>query len=173
MGYLGRDPSFFEYVNDSVSSFLLSSTDHALTELDPASNPYLSWILTGNYGRVLPFYLLPENFEKIKNRIDCLEPRLQSLEEFLDTATPGTVDAFNLSDVFEYMSQENYEKLLGKIIQVGSNRSRLVYWNMMVPRTRPASLSTNLIELSDLAQDLYRKNKTFFYRRLVVEEVQT
>ncbi len=171
MGRLGRDPHFFDYVEESTSSFLLGSTEYALTELDPAENPYLHWILTGCYGKVLPLYLKPQYFQTIKQNAERIELRHQSLEDCLDSLPANSVNAFNLSDVFEYMSSTHYQKFLAKIIQVGTSDAHLVYWNMMTPRTRPAKFATNLLEMSELSQELYRKNKAFFYRRLVIEKI--
>ena len=49
MGRLGRDPSFFRYVEGSVADRILARTRHALTALNPADYPYLQWILTGHH----------------------------------------------------------------------------------------------------------------------------
>lgn len=171
MGRLGRDPHFFDYVKESTSTFLLGSTEYALTELDPAENSYLHWILTGCYGKVLPLYLKPEYFQTIKQNAERIELRHQSLEECFDSLPSNSVDAFNLSDIFEYMSYENYQKLLAKTIQVGTNNAHLVYWNMMTPRSRPAKFEADLLEMTELSQQLYKQNKAFFYRRLVIEKI--
>ena len=48
MGRLGRDPEFFRYVETDVAASILDRTRHALSVLDPAQNPYVYWILTGN-----------------------------------------------------------------------------------------------------------------------------
>lgn len=50
MGLLGRDPEFFRYVEGSVADRILARTRHALVVLEPARNPYLRWILTGEHG---------------------------------------------------------------------------------------------------------------------------
>ena len=59
MGRLGRDPSFFSYVKGKVSERILERTRHALTELNPADNPYMQWILTGRHTTALPLALCP------------------------------------------------------------------------------------------------------------------
>lgn len=175
MGLLGRHPSFFRYAQGDIYSFLMGSTKHALTTLNPSANPYLQWILTGQFKTSLPFSLRRENFDAIKANLDRLELRKQSLEEVLDDVQNGFAkikfDAYNLSDVFEYMSTDAYETLLTKLVSAANPEARLVYWNMMANRRRPENLSTQLISHEDLATHLYKENKTFFYTRLVVEEV--
>ncbi len=169
MGRMGRDPSFFRYVGGSVAGRILARTRYALTELDPAENPYLQWILTGTHTTALPFALRPENFEAIRANLDRLQWRRQSIEQFLE-AGEG-IDCYNLSDIFEYMSEENYAALLGKLVRCASPGARLAYWNMLAPRRRPESMAGSLHSREDLAKPLYALDKAFFYSAFVVEEV--
>jgi len=171
MGKLGRDPSFFQYVEGSVADRILARTRHALTELDPAQNPYLQWILTGQHTMALPYALRAENFESIRSNLDRLEWRCQSLEEFLEEAGADSIDRFNLSDIFEYMSQENYHQLLQQLAHAGRAGGRLAYWNMLVPRSRPADMAAELKPLTELAARLHQADKAFFYSAFVVEEL--
>jgi S-adenosylmethionine-diacylglycerol 3-amino-3-carboxypropyl transferase len=170
MGRMGRDPSFFRYVEGSVADRILERTRYAVTELDPAANPYLQWILTGRHTTALPYALRPEHFDAIRQNLDRLQWRCQSLEDYLDEAGEPFGKA-NLSDIFEYMSAENTERLLGKLAAHGRPGGRLAYWNMLVPRSRPESLAGKLRPLSELAVRLFRRDKAFFYSRFVVEEV--
>jgi S-adenosylmethionine-diacylglycerol 3-amino-3-carboxypropyl transferase len=171
MGRLGRDPSFFRYVEGSVAERILTRTRHALTALSPAENPYLQWILKGYHTTALPFALREENFDPIRRNLHRLEWRLQSIEDFLASETATRLDGCNLSDIFEYMSEENTAALLAKIASRCNPGARLVYWNMLAPRSRPASLAGRLCPLDDLARRLHQRDKAFFYSRLVVEEV--
>lgn len=172
MGRLGRDPSFFDYVEGSVAARILDRTHYAATCLNPADNPYMQWILTGRHTTALPYALRPENFELIRANLNRLEWRCQSLESFLDTYDlPGPIDGFNLSNIFEYMSLENYHRILSKLVRVGRPGSRLAYWNMLAPRSRPDQMAHQLRPLSDLADRLHRADKAFFYSKFIVEEV--
>ncbi len=171
MGRLGRDPEFFRYVNGNVADRILERTRYALTELNPARNPYVQWILTGKHpDQALPFYLRAENFESIRKNLDRLQWRCCSLEELLESM-PREFDAFNLSDIFEYMSEGSYERLLKLVIQAGRPGARLAYWNMLVPRRRPESLATSLRPLRELSDSLFARDQAFFYSAFVVEEV--
>jgi S-adenosylmethionine-diacylglycerol 3-amino-3-carboxypropyl transferase len=171
MGRLGRDPSFFSYVDGQVGARILERTKHAITELDPADNPYMQWILLGRHASALPYALRPENFEPIRANLDRLEWHCQSIEEFFGASNGIVIDRYNLSDIFEYMSFENYESLLQELIQVGRTGSRLVYWNMLAPRSRPEYMAGQLRQLSELACRLHLADKAFFYSNFIVEEV--
>lgn len=171
MGYLGRDPSFFNYVEGSVAGRILARTRYAATALDPAGNPYMQWILTGRHTRALPYALRPENFEAIRANLDRLEWRCQSLEGFLADYSGPAIDRFNLSDIFEYMSPGNYERLLQKLVGAARPGSRLAYWNMLAPRRRPETLAACLRPLDELARQLHQADKAFFYSDFILEEV--
>lgn len=176
MGRLGRDPAFFKYVQGSVADRILERTQHALTALDPAENPYLHWILTGTHGRALPWALRAENFELIRSRLDRLEWHELTLEAFLERECVGggttRIDKFNLSDIFEYMSEPNTAALLARLADASRPGGRLVYWNMLAPRRRPESLAHRLAPRDDLAAPLFAQDKAFFYSALVIEEVK-
>ena len=175
MGRLGRDPAFFKYVEGSVSGRILGRTRHALTALDPAENPYLHWILTGTHGAALPWALRAANFERIRARLDRLEWHELTLESYLDreraAGAPKRVVKFNLSDIFEYMSEENTAALLARLADAGAPGGRLAYWNMLAPRRRPESLAARLRPRDDIAGPLFAQDKAFFYSAFVVEEV--
>ena len=169
MGALGRDPSFFRYVEGSVAEKILARTRHALTELDPHANPYLQWILTGRHESALPFYLGEENVPLIRQHLDRLEWRLAPLEDFLLEYPQGRLSKFNLSDIFEYISEVNTAQLLGRIAEAARPGARLAYWNMLAPRSAPAGSRWKAV--GDLGPRLLLQDKAFFYSAFVVEEV--
>jgi S-adenosylmethionine-diacylglycerol 3-amino-3-carboxypropyl transferase len=169
LGFLGRDPSFFRYAEEPVAEHLMKRVRHAFVELDPAANPYLTWILTGMHGLALPHALRAENFESIRANLDRLEVRRSSLEE-MDPST-GPVDGWNLSDIFEYMSDENAKALFGRIADRSRPGSRLAYWNMIVPRRGETYLPGRLRTRQEDSSRLFAQDKAFFYRAFYVEDV--
>src|SRR4051794_11318482 len=163
MGRLGRDPAFFKYVEGRVSDRILARSRYALSELNPADNPYLQWILTGRHTTALPLALRPEHFETIRAHLDRLEWRCQSVEDFLAEQGRQGIDRYNLSDIFEYMSEANYHQMLTKLADAGRPGARLAYWNMLVPRHRPEALAGRLRPLPELARRLHLADRAFFY----------
>lgn len=171
MGRLGRDPEFFRYVEGDVGRAILKRTRHALRELDPSDNPYVHWILTGTHGAALPLALRPEHFERIRDNLDRLEWHQQSVEDFLGGCAGTAVDKFNLSDMFEYVSPDHYQKMLDGILRCSGPGARLAYWNMLAPRRRPESMAHALRPLDELASRLHLADRAFFYSAFRVEEV--
>jgi S-adenosylmethionine-diacylglycerol 3-amino-3-carboxypropyl transferase len=173
MGALGRDPEFFRYVEGSVADRILERTRHALSELDPSENPYLNWILTGTHGAVLPEALREENFIRIRAALEAgrFEVFHGPVEKLLEEQPARRFDAFNLSDIFEYMSAENTAELLSKIVAASNPGAHFAYWNMLAPRSRPESMATRLLSHEEEAERLLAEDRAFFYSRFVIEEV--
>jgi S-adenosylmethionine-diacylglycerol 3-amino-3-carboxypropyl transferase len=170
MGALGRDREFFRYVEGDVAGRILTRTRYALTELDPAVNPYVQWILTGQHKVARPFALREENFQAIRRNLDRLEVRHAALDDVKETDAP--FECFNLSDIFEYMSPPNYAQQLKRIVALARPGARLAYWNMLAPRRRPPELADSLDELAEMSARLFAQDKAFFYSAFVVEQVR-
>jgi S-adenosylmethionine-diacylglycerol 3-amino-3-carboxypropyl transferase len=171
MGHVGRDPSFFRFVEGDVAASISKRVERALTEGDPAANPYLHWIVNGHYGDALPHAWRAANFDAIRRHINRLELRQQSAEEALAKAPDDSYDRFNLSDVFEYVSTPAAERMFDDIARCGRAGGRVAYWNMMVPRARPLRLAERLRPLDEDSSRLHRRAMTFFYGAFRVDEL--
>ncbi|MGR8942292.1 MAG: DUF3419 family protein [Gammaproteobacteria bacterium] len=169
MARMGRDPEFFRYVEGKVAERLLERTRYAMTELDASENPYLTYILTGNFGSDLPDYLQPENFTRIRSNLSALKIVMGSVEEV--NTSYGTFDGFNLSDIFEYVSAETMSAVYGQLLSRANPEARLAYWNMLVPRSCPEGFRNRIRALDSLAEALFKRDRAFFYSRFIVEEV--
>ncbi|MEM9140794.1 MAG: DUF3419 family protein [Pseudomonadota bacterium] len=169
MARLGRDPAFFEHVDGSVADHVARRVEHAAVTCDPALNPYLHWILKGGHGAHLPLPWRADAFATIRDRLDRIEVRRQTLEAYLADAPPA--DGFNLSDIFEYMPPDGFHRAYGQILGRAQPGARLVYWNMMVPRRVPPELGDRVETLKTLEDDLKTWDKAFFYSDFVIEQV--
>ena len=170
MGRLGRDPAFFDHASGSAAEQVARNTRQALVEQDPSRNPYLHWILTGTHGEALPMALREENFEPIRKRLDRLEPRLSTIEALAGQGVKA--DAFNLSDIFEYMSPDAHAAAYASVLACANPGARIAYWNMMVPRRAPGPLAHRVTADTELETRLRPLDKAFFYRAFVIETVR-
>lgn len=168
MGRLGRDPAFFRQVEGSVATRILERSRYALTELPTHDNPYLTYILTGNYRPgALPRYLRPEWIGPIRERLDRIVPAFGPVER----AGAGAFDGFNLSDIFEYMTPAEHEGCYAELIGRARPGARLVYWNLLAPRAAPPTLGDRVRALEPLAAELHARDLAWFYQALHVDEV--
>ena len=167
MGLLGRDPAFFDQVDGKLPDHVSARVSHAAVDLDPSQNPYMRTILTGRPGEALPLAWRAENYETIRARLD----RLQPLQGDVGSAMSGEkFDGFNLSDIFEYMDPELFQRVYGALLDGANAGARLVYWNMMAPRSLPPQFFARAKALTSLARKLGARDKAFFYSAFHVDE---
>jgi S-adenosylmethionine-diacylglycerol 3-amino-3-carboxypropyl transferase len=165
MGRTGRDPEFFRYVEGSVAERIFKRAEYAMTALAPDANPYLAFILTGNYRDVLPRYL--RELDAVRANLDKLTLVRGSVED----AATGKYDGFYLSDIFEYIDPEITASIYEKLLDASNPGARFAYWNLLVPRRVPEDLRHRVRERRDEANALFAKDLAFFYSAFVLEEV--
>lgn len=170
MGRLGRDPEFFRYVEGPVAEHIRRRVAHALTELPTHDNPYLTYILTGNFGQNLPFYARRESFDAIQPRLDRMTLKLGTAEGIAETFS-DPFDAFNLSDIFEYMDETLFREVAGRLLNRAAPGARFTLWNMLVPRRIGALFPDRVRTLEDLSRRCHAQDRAFFYQRFLAEEV--
>lgn len=168
MGKMGRDPAFFDHVEGNVSERIMERTRHALTQLPAFNNPYLVYILTGNYRTdALPRYLRQGYKDTITKRLN----RIKLFQGPIQKANNGNFDAFNLSDIYEYMNAEEYQDCYEQLLERANKGGRFAYWNMLVPRSAPSTLKHRLRHNDQISKTLHFQDKAWFYQAFVVDEV--
>jgi S-adenosylmethionine-diacylglycerol 3-amino-3-carboxypropyl transferase len=167
MGRLGRDPAFFEHVEGSVGDRILARTQHALTAIPVRTNPYLTYIMTGNYSpAALPRYLRAEHVAVIRERLERVFLIRGPAE-----AAYGPFHGFNLSDIFEYMGEGAHDRAYAALLTRAPPGARVAYWNMLAPRGPSPSVAARVRPLHDLARQLHARDKAWFYQAFHVDEV--
>ncbi len=173
MGRFGRDKEFFKYVQVDVAENILSRTKYAVTALDTSTNPYLDYIILGKFDtkRNLPHAFRAEHFNTIKNNLDKIEFLNLSIEEF-SANNSDKINAFNLSDIFEYMSKENTQKLYRLLLDNADDKVRFAYWNMLAPRHISKTLASEYGIVSDESanQAYLAEDKAFFYSKFYLDK---
>jgi S-adenosylmethionine-diacylglycerol 3-amino-3-carboxypropyl transferase len=171
LGRLGRDPELFRFAEGPVAQTLLEGTREAFTLSPPGENPYLRYILTGDFGSALPDYLRPENHAAIRAGVGRVRLHHGPAEDALGAMAHG-IDAFNLSNIAEYMEVASYHRLLAEVRRAAAPGARLAYWNLLASRRRPVSMAGWLEDREIVAARLHRASRAFFYRSFVLEVVR-
>lgn len=169
MGWLGRDPAFLKQVEINVSEFILSQAERQLSSTRAHNNHMLRYNLTGDFGELLPEYLRPENFKTIKENIDVLQCFKGYAQEA--AAKFGSFDAFNLSNIFEYISSDDFSSVGKSFVDIANPNARFAYWNLMVPR-KLSALFRELEFQKDLCAELMENDKGFYYSQFVLEKLK-
>ncbi len=168
MGSAGRSPEFMKHVKLNVSEFIYQRAEEHLKSIACQSNEYLSYIFTGVFTPQLPHYLLPENLKKVRERINQIKFVQGTAEEILSKY--GKFDGFNLSDIFEYMSETQMKENADIIYNYSNANARVVYWNLMVPRRLSESYPDKFIFQEELSEKLHQLDKCFFYNQFIIDQ---
>lgn len=175
MARLGRDPAFFQFVDKkNIGEVFLERARWAVVETTPRDNHFLQYALLGRYPDLErgPVYLRESNFQALRDRTQDIQIVRGDLESHLSTLAPGSVSALYLSDLFEWVSPEHHEQMLRAIARVSRPGARMVYWNLLVPRSRPDALAGLIDVHADEAKALHARDKAFVYGSFHVESVR-
>lgn len=137
---LGRrlDPSWFEHAESrgAFGAHFARLAEHVLTELPVRSNYFLAQILLGRYvdETFVPGYLRPEHFNVIRTRLDRLRLVTADISDALAALPARSVDAFALSNVFEYSPPQIFERAKYDIRRAARPDARIALRNLLAPR---------------------------------------
>lgn len=169
----GRDAAQFAYVEIDAGMYFYQRFKYAFTHLPLRENFYLAYFMTGDFldlEHVHP-YLQRANFDLLKARVDRIQVVTASMESFLSSCADRTFSKANLSNMMEYLSPAHFATLLTQLHRVFRKGGRLAYWSLLVDRTRPAALNHRYRSHTNLAHQLWRQDRSWFYRSFHLEEV--
>jgi S-adenosylmethionine-diacylglycerol 3-amino-3-carboxypropyl transferase len=172
----GRDARQMRYVAAmDVSGYFYDRFRWVCTALPTRGNHYLESFLTSQHADVdsVAPYLRRANWETLRARIDRLTLVLGDIGEQLRTREVGALSKANLSDIFEYLSEEQADALFHLFAERLRPGGRLCFWNLLVPRGVPESLHARLIPKVGESRALWRQDRSWFYRDFHVAEKAT
>lgn len=172
MSKFGRDKKYFHHnKREDIASHFLNRTKSGITEILIQRNYFLHYILTGKIP--LNFnqhpYLDTNNFTKLKKGINKIEFIHSDLSSYLERVSDSSFSKFNLSDIFELLTQEEYEKMLTQIAAKSKRKGKIVYWNNLVERNHHRILAWKTNQ--NKSNTLFKKDRVFFYSRFIVEDL--
>jgi S-adenosylmethionine-diacylglycerol 3-amino-3-carboxypropyl transferase len=166
LGHLGRCPSYFRYVIvENVADEIIKRTSKGLTEVPIKDNFFIEYILTGRYQNLEMAhpYLRKSNFRFLQEHVGEIRLFCGSLDEYLGGLEEASISKFNLSDIFEYMSEAAQEKTIQEILRVSRDDAKLVFWTLLVQRDLPLSLTDQIDSDRVVSDKLFSTDRTFFY----------
>eukprot|EP00946_MAST-07B_sp_MAST-7B-sp1_P003796 g3796.t1 len=144
--------------NASIADWLFSQfRDEALRPRSDCrgGNPYLDLLFYTeevdnlDADGAVP-YLRPGNYEKLRELLNTgngdkrVELRTTTLEVLCDELPQGSINCFNLSDIFEYMDQAATDRVFRQLHRVGAPGALVAYWNLYLDRQPSAALSPGM-----------------------------
>eukprot|EP01137_Pigoraptor_chileana_P019720 Opistho-2@81131 len=170
----GRDPAQFKYVNKGdVGGYFYDRFLYTMRNVQLRGNPYMEIFLTTTQRDLslsVP-YLKPENYSRLRSLLPRITVVTDTIEGYLAKFPAGKFNKANLSDIFEYMSEDAGDALstaLAKHFRIGG---RLAFWNLLAPREPSVGLRGILKPHRELATKLWNGDRAFFYSAFHVEEI--
>lgn len=126
------------------------------------------------FGRVLfpealPEYLAEEGLRRIRKSHARIAWRLASFQDALAASAPGVFNKFHLSNIGDWMSREEYARLLelvrARSLPSAIAASRYIHLDHPVPR----SLDGRIVRKEGRGEELMRADRFPFYHLVVME----
>lgn len=169
-------PSFFTWVDPDLrfGRHFRGKVERALVDPHIHSGSFLSWIWLGRYpeGGALPAWLRSEHQATLRERLHRVQAVTGDLGHALDALAPGSVAAFDFSNVFEWMPPEAHADLLRRALRVAAPGARMVGCNLLVPRGVPEAFAPWIEHDAEASRRLSARDQAFLYERTVVARVR-
>lgn len=150
----------------------IKQTEFILTKTPIIDNYFASLIFLNRYynENFSPPYLKKESFPILKERIDRIQIITVSLQKMLSDLPDNSITKFNFSNIFDWLDENDFKKILSEIVRVGTNDSRLFYPATRNDRDIPKSI-TGIYSDKKLATQLTKKDRTIIYNNFQVGKI--
>lgn len=167
------DPAHFRLIHHiRFGPLLRRQADRVLREVPVWENFFVHWVLTRSYpgGVCMPPYLRESCFETIRSRLDRITLVTEELETFLVNQPTASFSKFNLSNVFDWMSESAFTVLLNELARVARPEARLCYYNLLNLRVVPGTMEA-FTRRRKCAAALLEQNRAMGYTNFELYEV--
>lgn len=160
-----RQRGMFSHANiRNVASVYEKRMEQHLNSVPNEGNFFIHYSLTGRYGDTLPPYLRKDGYTKLRTvGSSILSVKTDNLLNYLRSVPDNSFSKFNLSDLFEALSEIDNDTLWYEILRTAKSGAKVAYWNNLVKRSYPASLSSHISTDDKLVKELRSKDRVFFY----------
>lgn len=166
----GRTKQMFTHEQSkSIATIYYNRVKKAFSDGIVNSNFYLNYILFESQEE-LPLYLENQNALKASN-LDRIKISAKDAFSFLKTMPNNSISKFNLSDIFEPITQSEMNLIVEEILRVAKPEARLIFWNNLVVRDIDKNKFGNFSRDIELEKKLSQQDKVFFYERFYIYKI--
>jgi S-adenosylmethionine-diacylglycerol 3-amino-3-carboxypropyl transferase len=170
LGRRGLSADYFQF-DDGSSSFAESffrRARHAMAELPIKGNYFLTQYFLGRYleDSQMPEYLLLNNFDIIRNRLDRIRVISSDLKLWLADQPAGMFDCYALSNICELMDHRDTQRTFREVVRTARPGARMSFRNLMINRTLPNELKSQILRDDVLSTELRTNDRSFVYSRV-------
>ena len=167
---------FFAHVeNPSFALHFRGLAERAITELPVSSNYFLHQMLAGRYPVDEPDGVPPYLSDRGAAVVTSARERLAlvdgSMTAYLGARPAGSVNAFALSNICEWMTPPDVDALFRQVLRTAAPGARLVYRNFVGWTELPAWCD-RIVPDDELSGRLSREDRSLMQRRVVACRVE-
>jgi S-adenosylmethionine-diacylglycerol 3-amino-3-carboxypropyl transferase len=170
----GVHPEQFKLVDGrhDMYEYIRERIEYALTQVPIYDNYFLSVTVTGRFrGNRVPPYLLEENYATLQRNLDRVEVVNGWLGPYLDTQPEGSIDKFNLLDIFDWMPESLFEQTMQSVLNAASDRATLIYRSGSYLLEPPPSIIRHLKPRTEQARKLFATDRSTTYGSFYIYDV--
>jgi len=171
----GVHPRQFDLVDSrhDMYDYVKERIEYVLTNVPIYDNYFLSVTVTGRFrDQRVPPYLREENFETLRRNLDRVTVVNGWLGPYLDSQPAGSIDKFNLLDIFDWMTPEAFESTLQSVLRAASPTARLIYRSGSYSLEPPASVRARLEFHEETSRELLAIDRSATYGSFYVFSVK-
>jgi len=158
--------SFAQVEDPNLSENLNKKIDRAMGAFYNPENYFMALMLLGGHHspEFMSPYLLKRNWPTLKANIGKIEVFRGILTDVLKTYGPGSFDKLNLSNIFEWMTNDIFNGVIREAIALARPKARMAWrYTLARPRELDAENSRRLIREPELSEKLFRQDRAFIY----------
>jgi S-adenosylmethionine-diacylglycerol 3-amino-3-carboxypropyl transferase len=160
----GRDPRLFRYAQESGGAlFYRRLQRHLGRELlrDNFFSRFFFFGATGLPESILPPCYQSSNYETLRKQLPRLQVATGEATAYLLSDAGQGITKASLSNIFEYVSEAEFERVCGQLGESPSRRLRLVFWNLLQVQAGQSSATVPL--LAELSRKLSATEACFYF----------
>jgi S-adenosylmethionine-diacylglycerol 3-amino-3-carboxypropyl transferase len=170
---LAKDKLVFNQIKDKdFHKKFRRRVEDAATRIPARNNPFMSFALLGYYlnQNYYPDYLKKKNFDLLKKRIDHIEIKTGPIQDILSGLPSNYIDKFNLSNVLDWTTKNQFKDIILDLKRVGKEGSRFCYLNTLMKRHIPKI--EGIKSYKKEANKLLKQDKAFLYENFEIGEIK-
>lgn len=155
----------YEYVRERI--------EYVFTKVPLYDNYFMSIAVTGKFrGERVPPYLMKHNFATLKRNLDRVLVVNGWLGPFLDSQPAGSINKFNLLDIFDWMPPAVMESTLHSVLRAAAPGATMIYRSGSYQLEPPASVLEHVVSDPELAAELFATDRSATYGSFYIYNIK-
>ena len=171
---LKADYFHFDDGSDSFAESFFNRFSKVVRDIPAYSNYFLHLYLKGTYRSLneVPDYLLENNFNLIKSRLDRIKIVTDDAKNWLSGMPDNFLNCFSLSNICELMNLDDTLKLFSEVKRTAYPEARICFRNLMITREVPEILRHEIIKDEELSKTIFNNDRSFVYGKVEAYRVK-